>query len=92
MKFRTKTDTVDGWLISLRNNVHMYCHQLTVTKGNTKIDVPCEDTPEGHIGVWVEDLNIDGQNKDDLISSLRPFFDGLGPAYKIYDFDGDTCG
>lgn len=85
MKINTETQKVNGWEISFRSNVHMYCHQLTVSSGGTKLDIPCEDTPEGDIGLWVSDLDSKGKTKEDLISALEAFFNELGSAYRIYD-------
>lgn len=84
MRLATETQTIDGWEISFRNNVHMYCHRLAATKGQTQIDVPCEDTPDGHIGIWMTDLGLKRQARDSLATALDGFFSGLGSAYKIY--------
>lgn len=90
MRFARETQTVDGWEITFTNNVHMYCHSLTVAKANAKLEIPCEDTPAGHIGVWLMDLDIESEIRNALIPVLASFFAGLGKAYKIYDPVGEV--
>ena len=70
--------------------MHMYCHSLTAAKNISMVDVPCEDTPEGHIGVWLTDLDIEAEVRDELISVLAIFFKRLGKAYKIYIPGGEV--
>ena len=77
-----------GWDITFKNNVHMYCHRLKSTKGSTSYEVPCEDTPEGYIGIWFMHTDIDKSVREDLVPVLAEFFHGLGSPFKIYNPDG----
>jgi len=51
---------IDGWDISLQRNVHMYCHALSVKKGQYQFGIDCEDlvTEEKTIGVWLYSSEI----------------------------------
>lgn len=42
MEQNTK-DTIEGWSIELKRNVHMYTHALTVQKGDYRFSINCED-------------------------------------------------
>ena len=57
---RDVKDKVDGWDISLQRNVHMYCHALSVEKGQHKFSIACEDLPshEKTIGIWLYNSKI----------------------------------
>ena len=84
MRFNKETQEIKGWQVTFRNNVHMYCHYLEVVKGSSRFDIPCEDTPAEHIGIWVMDLKVEDKIRSELIEVLAKFFDGLGSHYKIY--------
>ncbi len=57
----------NGWRILFRQNVHMYCHQLTASKGDLELEIPCEDMPAGPIGIWPYTLELDAPVYYDLL-------------------------
>ena len=81
MKTRKHKSKIEGWDLSLNKNVHMYCHKLSASRGSQTFDIPCEDTPDGHIGVWLDSLDY----PDSLSISLNIFFSQLNENYKIYN-------
>ena len=90
MRFKKEVRSSNGWDMSFRSNVHMYCHRLEATKGGKTFDVPCEDTPEGFIGIWFMHIEIQNEIREDLIPALAEFFEGLGSPFKIYNLDGEV--
>ena len=73
-----------GWRILFQQYVHMYCHSLTAMKGGRHSDVPCEDTPDGFLGVWPHGLDLEERMLDDLLNGLREWADSSGRVYRIY--------
>jgi len=89
MRFKKEVQSLKGWDISFRTNVHMYCHRLEATKGGETFEVPCEDAPDGYIGIWFMHTNIADGIRDDLIPVLAEFFEGLGSPFKVFNLEGD---
>ncbi|MDF1825982.1 MAG: hypothetical protein P1U68_15155 [Verrucomicrobiales bacterium] len=90
MRFKKKFRSSKGWDITFRSNVHMYCHHLEATKSSKRFEVPCEDTPEGFIGIWFMPVEIENEIREDLIPALAEFFEGLGSPFKIHNLDGEV--
>ncbi len=61
----------NGWSIRFRPNVHMYCHDLKLSKGQDQLRVPCEDTPSGWVGIWPCSLGLDESVYADVLVALR---------------------
>ena len=74
----------NGWRILFRQNVHMYCHQLTASKGDLELEIPCEDMPAGPIGIWPYTLELDAPVYDDLLMALRAWATSIGVNYRLY--------
>lgn len=89
MRFKKEVQSLNGWKISFKNNVHMYCHHLEATKSGNKLDVPCEDTPDGYIGIWFMNTNFNDKILEELIAVLAVFFQDLGSPFKIFNRDGE---
>ena len=85
MKFRKVAEEIQGWEILFQNNVHMYCHRLQLTKNEQTISIPCEDTPDGPTGIWLEGIDIDEDIRRALVPVLSEFFDSLERSDKIYE-------
>ncbi len=66
----------------------MYCHSLEATKGGKTFNVPCEDSPDGYIGIWFMNADICESVREELVPILADFFQGLGSPFKIYNPDG----
>ena len=62
----------------------MYCHRLTATKHNHELEVPCEDTPAGYIGIWPYDLDLPESTYDDLLVASRLRAPTIGSDYRLY--------
>ena len=73
-----------GWSISFQQYVHMYCHRLTATKGGKHVNIPCEDTPAGFLGVWPQGLQLEEPALHELLKALRDWADSSGRVYRIY--------
>lgn len=83
---RTINETVDGWEISLNRNVHMYCHALSVSKGNQRISIDCEDLPseEKTIGIWLHNLDAPISLKEELQQVLLKWASKYEVKFRIY--------
>jgi|SRR6056297_1971240 len=81
---KKKQDVYNGWSIGFRRNVHMYCHALTASKHNLNLQVPCEDTPDGYVGIWPYDLNILESEYLDLVAALREWAETIQSEYRLY--------
>lgn len=74
----------NGWKIRFRRNIHMYCHSLTASKHNLELQVPCEDTPDGYVGIWPYDLDIPEPTYLDLLVALRSWAETIQSEYRLY--------
>ena len=83
---RNIEDNVDGWEISLNRNVHMYCHALTVKKGQHRMNIDCEDLPtkEKTIGIWLHNLNAPNELKEQLQQVLLKWAKQFEVKFQIY--------
>lgn len=72
------------WRIHFQQNVHMYCHHLTATKGDVCLEISCEDTPSGFVGIWPYSLQVDAPIYEDLLVALHAWADDIGLNYRIY--------
>jgi hypothetical protein len=80
----------NGWLIEFSDNIYMYYHSLKVSKGDHNYDIPCEDTPENFIGIWLYQLNLDDSIVRDLLVGLREWITSQsGINYRIYKSEND---
>ena len=75
----------NGWSVRFRPNVHMYCHDLKLSKGQQDLQVSCEDTPSGWVGIWPYSLDLDELVYADLIAALRDWAsEQLDVDYRLY--------
>jgi hypothetical protein len=74
----------NGWKIQFRRNIHMFCHSLTASKHNRDLQVPCEDTPDGYVGIWPYDLEIPDSEYFDLLVALREWAETIQSHYRLY--------
>jgi GH25 family lysozyme M1 (1,4-beta-N-acetylmuramidase) len=83
---RSVRDNIDGWDISLQRNVHMYCHALTVQKGESKYSIDCEDLPtnEKTIGVWLYNSKIPEKMLNELQKILLQWANKYAVKFQIY--------
>ena len=67
-------------------NVHMYCHALSVKKEFSLINIPCEDLPkkEKTIGMWILELDVLAEIKDEIKTVLLKWALKLGLESRIY--------
>ena len=80
-----RNEMSDDWVVAFTKNVHMYCHRLKATKYNRTIDVPCEDTPAGFVGIWPYELGLDGAEYQDLMNVLREWANREGITYRLHE-------
>lgn len=63
----------------------MYCHELKAIKGNVELDVSCEDTPDGYVGIWPYILVLESSVYEDLLKGLRSWSAAnLDQDYRLY--------
>ncbi|MCP4098138.1 MAG: hypothetical protein GY748_18050 [Planctomycetaceae bacterium] len=74
----------NGWKIRFRRNIHMYCHSLTASKHNLELQIPCEDTPDGYVGIWPYDLDIPETRYLDLLVALRSWAQTIQSEFRLY--------
>ena len=72
------------WSLTFTPNVHMYCHELKAKYNNKEISIEYEDTPAGHMGIWVHKLDIPKNHIKSLIQSLQKHFETSDRKYRIY--------
>ena len=89
----TINDKVDGWEISFSRNVHMYCHALSVNKGQRKFIIDCEDLPthEKTIGIWLHNLKESDEIKRELRNVLLKWANQFKVKFKIYVSLDEFC-
>jgi hypothetical protein len=75
-----------GWTILFEKNVHMYCHNLIVSKGDLQYRVPCEDSPQSDVGVlmWLYEINLEKTIFNDLVTGLTQWANSSGMKYRLY--------
>jgi hypothetical protein len=83
---RNVKDKVEGWDISLQRNVHMYCHALSVEKGQHKFSIDCEDLPthEKTIGIWLYNSTIPETMIGELQKILLEWAGRFDIKFQIY--------
>ncbi len=83
---RTIENTVDEWRICFRRNVHMYSHDLSVSKGQEKFGLDCEDLPtaEKTIGIWLHNSVIPSAKVGELQGVLLKWASTLEIRFQIY--------
>jgi hypothetical protein len=76
----------NGWTILFEKNVHMYCHNLIVSKGGFQYQVPCEDSPQSNVGVvmWLYEINLEESIFKDLVTELTQWANSSGMKYRLY--------
>ena len=74
----------NGWSIGFRRNVHMCCHSLTASKNSLELQIPCEDTPDGYVGIWPCDLKITESEYADLLIALRAWAKTTQTEFRLY--------
>jgi hypothetical protein len=74
----------NGWTVEFRRHVHMYSHDLKMTKGHQEYVIPCEDTLLGFMGIWPYELNLEVAAWQDLLAGLRAWAGHSGLKYRLY--------
>ena len=64
----------------------LYCHQLTVSKKDRIISVPCEDLPckEKTMGIWLDNIQETEELKKELKCILSEWSKELETKTEIY--------
>jgi hypothetical protein len=73
-----------GWVVKFIKNIHMYSHDLRVSKAGAEYQVMCEDTPYSFVGIWPYDLNLEESEYQDLLQGLRAWAKHKGFKYRLY--------
>ena len=76
--------TRNGWRITYTPNIHMYVHGLAAAKEGTELAVPCESTPEGFVGIWPYQMDLDAALSRDLLVALREWAAQSRLDYRLY--------
>ena len=64
---------LNGWTVEFHKNIHMYSHDLKLSRGHEVYQVSCEDTPAGFVGIWPYELKetIPDATFHELLGVLR---------------------
>ena len=86
-----RSEEHNGWTITFRKNIHMYCHLLRLAKNASVYEVQCEDIPlcNGLVGMWPYALDLEDSIYQDLLSGLRQWAKHSGIKYRIYTSKND---
>ena len=68
-------DSVRGWKICFRRNIHMYTHSLSVSKNGLELSIDCEWLGKGGkggnaVGIWLYNLQSSDNVKSELAETL----------------------
>jgi len=74
----------NGWSFRFQRNIHTYCHSLTASKQNLELKIPCEDTPDGYVGIWPYGIEISKSEYADLLIALRAWANTTQKTYRLY--------
>ena len=74
----------NGWVVWFSKNVHMYTHSLIAQKCGYRVDIPCEDVPDGGGAIWIYDLELNESLRQSLLSALQAWSKGTGRKWRIY--------
>ena len=88
---RNVKDNVDGWDISIQRNIHMYCHALSVKKGQHNFSIDSEDlvTEEKTIGIWLYSSKIPEAMVGELQNVLLKWSKKYDVKFQIYKSKND---
>lgn len=67
---KKSTQTLNDYKIEFQKNVHMYYHDLKITRNGTTYQIPCENSTLNYIIVSVHELNLEKSIMDEIISTL----------------------
>lgn len=83
---RTREHQIGRWHITFTNNVHMYCHDLSVRKGKLVIRIRCEDLPRPPktIGIWLHDIDLSDKHREELRSAFLTWGEVMGVRCEVY--------
>ena len=83
---RVIENKIDGWVITLQRNVHMYSHALSVEKEQHRFNIDCEDLPteEKSIGVWLYSSGIPKELYQEVRKVLLQWAQKFEVKFHIY--------
>ncbi len=76
--------SIDGWTVRFHQNIHMYSHDLKVSRGSETYTVFCEDTPAGFVGIWPFELEVSDEKFQELLAVLRQWAKQSGFECRLY--------
>ena len=56
-----------------------------MTKAGRSYEIPCEDTPEGSIAVWLHAVGLETRLEQDLVVALVEWAESFKRACRIYE-------
>lgn len=82
---------LDGWTVEFHKNVHMYSHDLKLSRGREAYQVFCEDTPSGFVGIWPYELRetVTDAIFQEILAALRKWASLSDFQYRLYTSQND---
>jgi len=82
---------LNGWTVEFHKNIHMYSHDLKLSKGRELYQVFCEDTPSGFVGIWPYELKetVTDATFQEILAVLRKWASLSGFQYRLYSSQND---
>ena len=86
-----QTYLLNGWTVEFHKNIHMYSHNLILSRGVEAYQVFCEDTPSGFIGIWPYELKeaLADAIFQELLAVLRKWASLSNFRYRLYTSQND---
>jgi hypothetical protein len=82
---------LNGWTVEFHKNIHMYSHDLVLSRGSEAYQVFCEDTPSGVVGIWPYELKeiVGDAIFQELLVVLRKWTSLSNFQYRLYTSQND---
>jgi hypothetical protein len=82
---------LNGWIVEFHKNIHMYSHDLKLSRGPETYQIFCEDTYYGFVGIWPYELEetVPDSTFQELLAVLRKWASISGFEYRLYTTKND---
>ena len=87
----TQIYLLNGWTVKFQKNIHMYSHDLLLSRGRETFQVYCEDTPYGFVGIWpyVFKETVTNATFQEILTVLRKWASLSNFKYRLYTSQND---
>lgn len=82
---------LNGWTVEFQEHIHMYSHNLKLSKERETYQVCCEDTPSGFVGIWPYELKgaVTDATFQEILVVLRKWASLCDFQYRLYTSQND---